>query len=423
MMPRPPRPRRLELSIAWRYLRSGGSTRVMSFASLIAVGGVVVGVSALIVVIGVMAGLQGDLREKIRIASPDVRVLVSGGNARIGDWPAVRRKIQAVPGVVAVEPVVMTDGILTAGHQYTDGVQVIGIEPERRGAAEATSIRQHAKRGDFRFASTDGAHHGVVLGALVAGRFGALTGDTLSLLTLAGGQIDRATGYPVHHTAALEVTGIVETGMYDYDNRSIYVALDLAQEMAGLGGAVTALDVRTRDQWRAAAVAAAIDSVLGTPYRALDWRAQNRSLFQALTLEKLGMGVIVLLIVVVAAFNIVSNLVILVGYKTREIGILRTMGMTARSIRNIFFAQGIAVGVLGTTGGLLLGLGVSTAIGRYKLIRLDPQTYFIDHLPVTIQAGDVATIVAASLLVAALATLYPSLQAARLYPIDAIRKE
>ena len=157
--------------------------------------------------------------------------------------------------------------------------------------------------------------------------------------------------------------------------------------------------------------------------RAVDWQEQNRSLFQALKLEKLGMGVILLLIVLVAAFNIVSTLTMVVADKTREIGILRAMGMPARAIRRIFLFQGIVVGAVGTGGGLLLGTGVAVLLERFRLIALDPSVYFIDHLPVALQWGDVALIVVASLAVAALATLYPAGQAARLYPVEAIRHE
>jgi lipoprotein-releasing system permease protein len=155
----------------------------------------------------------------------------------------------------------------------------------------------------------------------------------------------------------------------------------------------------------------------------LDWQEQNSSLFQALKLEKLGMGIILLLIVVVAAFNIVSTLTMVVADKTREIGILKAMGMTARSIRRIFFVQGVVIGIVGTGLGLVLGIAAALALGKYKLIRLDPAVYFIDHLPVALEPLDVAWIVLASLAIAAVATIHPAMQAAKLYPVEAIRHE
>jgi lipoprotein-releasing system permease protein len=220
-----------------------------------------------------------------------------------------------------------------------------------------------------------------------------------------------------------EVTGIVSTGMYEYDNAYVFVALDRAQELAGVDSGVTGIEVRTTDRWKAGDVGARLTSILGWPYRTVDWEEQNHSLFQALKLEKLGMGVILLLIVLVAAFNIVSTLTMVVADKTREIGILKAMGMPARSIRRIFLAQGFVIGVVGTLLGLVTGLAAALLLDKYKFIALDPQVYFIDHLPVSIQTSDVAWIVVASIAIAAIATVYPSVQASRLYPLEAIRHE
>ncbi|MDE3172839.1 MAG: ABC transporter permease, partial [Gemmatimonadota bacterium] len=169
--------------------------------------------------------------------------------------------------------------------------------------------------------------------------------------------------------------------------------------------------------------ARALEDTLGYPYRTEDWHQQNSSLFQALKLEKLGMAVILLLIVLVAAFNIVSTLTMVVADKTREIGILRAMGMPARSIRRIFLAQGVVIGLVGTSIGVAMGVVLGVVVDRYKLIPLDPSIYFIDHLPVSVRATDVTWIVAASLVIAALATIYPAVQAAKLYPVEAIRHE
>jgi lipoprotein-releasing system permease protein len=200
------------------------------------------------------------------------------------------------------------------------------------------------------------------------------------------------------------------------------MALPVAQEFAGLGSAVTGIEARTPTRWEAPDIARALSLSL-SHHRVLDWQEQNASLFQALKLEKLGMGFILLLIVVVAAFNIVSTLTMVVADKTREIGILKAMGMTSRSIRRIFFAQGVVIGIVGTGLGLLLGIAAALALGKYRLIRLDPAVYFIDHLPVTLEPLDVAWIVLASLAIAAVATLHPAMQAARLYPVEAIRHE
>ena len=414
---------KLELQIAWRYLRSRRGSKLLSLISIIAIGGVLVGVSALIVIIGVMNGLQHDLREKILVGSPDIRVLTYGEDLKIDDWPAVLAKVRKQPGVVTAAPFVLTEALMTAGHDYAGGVYVVGLQPQARGVPDVTTIRSHTTQGDFRFASTDGQHRGVVLGKLLALRFNKWAGDSINLLSAGRGKMNPVTGGFVPRVETFEVTGIVSTGMYEYDNSYAFIALDKAQILADLGGGVTGVEVKTADRWQAATVASQLRAALGWPYRTVDWEEQNHSLFQALKLEKLGMGVILLLIVLVAAFNIVSTLTMVVADKTKEIGILKAMGMPARSIRRIFFAQGLVIGVVGTALGLGLGFGAALALDKYQFIKLDAQVYFIDHLPVSTQLMDVMWIVIASIAIAAIATVYPSVQASRLFPIEAIRHE
>ena len=415
---------RLEMHIAWRYLRSRRGSRLLSLISTIAIGGVIVGVSALIVIIGVMNGLQKDLREKILIGSPDVRVLTYGEDLSMTNWDTILGVVRKTPGVVAAAPFVHTQAGINAGGKYSEGVFVMGIEPDRDSVDAVTSIRRTATGGDFTFRTSSGAQDGVVLGSRLATRLNVQVGvDTVSLISLGDAQISPVTGLPALNIRKFEVTGIFETGMYEYDNSYVILALPAAQEVALLGNAVTGIEARTVDRWRAPGVAAALADSLGFPYRTEDWQQQNSSLFQALKLEKLGMTVILLLIVLVAAFNIVSTLTMVVTDKTREIGILKAMGMSSRSIRRIFFAQGIVIGAVGTFTGLAIGLAAAFALDRYKLIGLDASVYFIDHLPADVQLLDTLLIVVASLVIAAIATVYPARQAARLYPVEAIRHE
>jgi lipoprotein-releasing system permease protein len=414
---------KLELQIASRYLRSRRGSKLLSLISIIAIGGVLVGVSALIIIIGVMNGLQHDLREKILVGSPDIRVLTYGEDLKINDWQTVLQKVRKQPGVVTAAPFVLTEGVISGGRDYAGGAYIVGLLPQGRGVPDVTTIRSHVTTGDFRFASTDGQQRGVVLGKLLAARFNKWVGDSVMLMSAALGKVNPITGGLVPVIERFEVTGIVQTGMYEYDNSYAFISLDKAQELAGLGSGVTGIEVKTTDRWQAESVANRLIAALGWPYRTVDWQEQNHSLFQALKLEKMGMGVILLLIVLVAAFNIVSTLTMVVSDKTKEIGILKAMGMPSRSIRRIFFAQGLVIGVVGTALGLLLGFAGAFALDKYQFIKLDPQVYFIDHLPVTTQPTDVLWIVIASIAIAAVATIYPSVQASRLFPIEAIRHE
>jgi lipoprotein-releasing system permease protein len=412
---------RLELGIAWRYLRSRRGSKLLSLISVIAIGGVVVGVSALIVIMGVMTGLQNDLREKILIGSPDVRVLTMGSDMVMKNWEPVLKTVQAEPGVVAAAPFVLTKAIVGAGHKYNDGAFGMGIVPSDRGKP-VTTIRSFATAGDFTFRSTDGKRRGAVLGERLASRLSVYPGIDSITLTTVGNDVSPVTGTLVPKEMKLEVTGLFNTGMYEYDNQYLFVSLDVAQELAGIQSDVTGLEVATKDRWIAADVGASLAKRLGYPYRTEDWQEQNSSLFQALRLEKLGMSLILMLVILVAAFNIVGTLTMVVADKTKEIGILRAMGMTAASIRRIFLAQGIMIGVVGTGLGLLLGLATALALDTYKLIPLNPEVYFIDHLPVARQPWDIAVTVVASLLIAAAATIYPALQASRLLPVEAMRE-
>jgi len=414
---------RVELWIAGRYLRSRRSSRFVSLITAIAIAGVTLGVMALIVVIGVMSGLQKDLREKILVANPHIRVLTYGEGLRVDDWRRVLDTVRREPGVVAAAPFVLTQGLMSAGHDYAEGVAVIGEEQDT-GRAAVTGLAKSFVSGDLRFRTTAaGVDGGVVLGRRLATRFDVYPGSVVTLIAPAGSKFNAALGTLVPRYWRFEVTGVFDTGMYEYDNTYVVMPRPVAQRFAGLDTSVTGIEVRVQDPWQAGAVARRLEARLRYPYRAMDWSTQNASLFSALKLEKLAMAVILLLIVLVAAFNIVSTLTMAVSDRTKEIGILRAMGMTAAQVRRIFVAQGVVVGVIGTAAGAVGGVLLATAVGRYRLIPLDPTVYFIDHLPVSLAVSDVVTVVVASLLIAALATVYPAGQAAGLVPVEAIRHE
>jgi lipoprotein-releasing system permease protein len=243
------------------------------------------------------------------------------------------------------------------------------------------------------------------------------------ITTVDATRIDPVTGAPLVQSETLPVTGLFATGMYEYDQSYVFVSLRTGQRLAQLDTAVTGLELRTPTRDAAREISMRLQDSLGLGVRTDDWQSQNSALFSALRLEKTGMAFILLLIILVAAFNIVGTLSMVVTDKTREIGILRAMGMTAGSIRRVFFAQGMIIGAVGTLIGAVIGLAASFAIDHYKLIRIQADVYFIDHLPVATKVQDVIAIIIASLAIAALATLYPSRQAATLYPVEAIRHE
>ncbi len=414
---------RLDVRLASRYLRSRRSSRMVSLITLIATGGVTVGVSALIVVMGVMNGLQQDLRNKILAATPHLMILTYGRGLRLDDWQAVLDRIVEHPDVVAAAPFVLTQGLFSAGYDYTEGAYVKGIAADT-GAIAVTSLPSQFLTGDltFKTESTD-VDGGIVLGYRLGERLSAYPGDQVTVISPAGSSFNRAVGAYIPRWWTFEVTGHFRTGMYEYDNAYAVLARDLAQRFAGLDTAVTGIEVRLKDPWQARSVGAELEEMLDYPYRAFDWQSQNASLFSALQLEKWAMGTVLLLIVIVAAFNIVSTLTMVVRDKTREIGILRAMGLPRRTIRRAFILQGAVIGVVGTTLGTGLGLLVGHLVDTRQFIDLNPAVYFIDHLPVQVDPVDLLFVVVASVVVATLATIYPARQAATLNPVDAIRYE
>ncbi|HET7038486.1 MAG TPA: FtsX-like permease family protein [Gemmatimonadales bacterium] len=414
---------RLEMSIAGRYLRSRRSTRMVSLITFIATAGVTVGVMALLVVLGVMNGLQHDLREKILVASPHLRLLTYGGGLRLDDWRTALDRVRRYDQVVAAAPFVLTQGLFSAGYDYPEGAYVLGIETDT-GTAAVTTLPRTFVQGDLSFATTrDDVDGGIVLGRRLAERLSAFPGSTVTVAAPAGSKFNAAVGAIVPRYWTFEVTGYFETGMFEYDNAYTVLPRSVAQRFAGLDTAVTGIEIRLQDPDQAEQFGLRLEEELGYPYRSLDWQTQNGSLFSALKLEKLVMGVILLLIVIVAAFNIVSTLTMVVTDKTREIGILRAMGFPARGVRRVFVLQGTIVGVVGTLLGTGLGLGLALLVDRTGLIRIDPSVYFVDRLPVDVKALDVAIVVMASALVAMLATVYPARRAAALDPVEAIRHE
>jgi lipoprotein-releasing system permease protein len=418
-------PTRLERSIALRYLKGRRKSRFASLTTMIAVGGVAIGVAALIVVLGVMNGLRDDLRDRILVANPHLHILTYGTSLRMENWRAALATIRKGPRVVAAAPEVLTKSLILNPADYPAAVDVIGHAPEDGGEA-VTSLSRYITHGDLRFRSgIDSVQGGIVLGYRLAARLSVTVGDVVDLVppTVAKAPVSRILGRQVPQFWAFEVTGLFQTGMYQYDDGFALMDLPTAQRFAGLGDDVTGIQARLIDPWKAPAVGDSLTRALGYPFRALDWQSQNQSLFSALQLEKKAMGLIIAFIMIVAAFNIVGTLTMMVAEKTKEIGILQAMGLSPAGIARVFLAQGAIIGSVGTVAGFLLGIVLSYVIDKTGVIKIDPTVYFIDKLPVHLELLDMVAVMVFSFLVAVVATLYPSRAAARLTPVEAIRHE
>ena len=418
-----PSPRRgLEWYVARRYMASRRRGRLFSFITWIALGGVTIGVCALVIVIGVMSGMQEDLLGKILESSAHVVVQQQGSSLRMDDWRTVAGRVRQIEGVEAVAPWVLTTVTALRGR-YSQSADMYGVALDLEGSA-VTDMEARIQEGAHDLGPTKSGLPPVLMGSRLAARMQIFSGDTLTLIAFENLTVD-VMGMPSPSMRQYEVTGTFTTGMYEYDVKNIYVPIQAAQEQLGIleGDRVSGLGVRVDDPEQALSASDLIQSALGNEFYAVSWSTTNRALFSALELEKLAMYLILTLIVVVAAFNIVSTLVMVVVDRTREIGILKSMGMTDRMILRIFMLQGLSIGIIGTALGTVLGLVLSWVLDTFEIITIPAEVYFVETLPVSTHATDVAMIVSVSLLIAFLATIYPALKASQLQPVQAIRHE
>ena len=419
---------RLAWYLARRYLlASRGGGRLLSFITWIALGGVVVGVTALVVVIGVMTGMQNELRATILGSRPHILVRQSGVTLRLDDWEGVTATVESVEGVVAAAPVTFTRLALVrsgGGRDYAEVVNLFGVDAGGEGPP-VTAMEDSLRSGYLSLKKEPGGLTRLVLASGIAERMSLFAGDTVRVVSLENMRVS-PNGDLVPRAADWVVSGIFSTGMYEYDLNNGYAAMADVQRLLDLDdGTASWVGGRAEDPWDAAAVADSVRAALGGwPYVVEPWTQTDRALLSALKLEKLAMGVIVSLIVVVAAFNIVSTLVMVVVNRTREIGILKAMGLTRRDTLRVFVFQGLWLGVIGTLAGLASGLALAVLIERYGLIPIPPDVYFgVERLPVALSPWDMAWIGGVSFLISLLATVYPAWQAYGLEPVEAIRHE
>ena len=401
--------------VASRYLRSKRRLSFITLISLLASGGVFVGVAALTIVLSVMNGFEDQVQRRIAGTNAHIAVLSADDRPVQPSDSLVQRIAEAAPGA-AVAPFVYGK-VMVASRNSVDGMVMKGVEPSEE--ARVTDIMSHLSPADS--ALDGGDLPGIGLGEELAVRLRVSRGDVI-LISLPTEEPGGLFG-GIPRVKRLRVSSIFRSGLYEYDSSFGIVRIDTAREFFELGRDVTGYELRIPDMFRAREVAHGLEARLGTDYRVTNWIDLNRNLFSWMKIEKAVMFTILILVVLVATVNIVSSLVMLVLEKRRDIGVLRTMGVTPRGIMRIFLLQGTLVGIGGTTIGLIVGLAVTFALGRYKLLHLPGEIYFIDTLPVKIEWTDFALVGVAATALCFLASLYPAWRAARLAPVESIRYE
>jgi lipoprotein-releasing system permease protein len=404
-----------ELHIALRYLLARRRQAFISLISLISTLGVMVGVSALIIALALMTGLQGELRNRILGASAHVYVSKRTGMA---DYHAEVKRLEAVPGVVGAAPAILGKGLLRNEHDDAF-ISLKGIDPVLEPAV--TDVGKSMVEGSVAALSqpVNGDDvPGILVGVDLAKDLQLHVGDSVTLLTPEGtlspmGMMPRA--------RRVRIAGIFRLGLYEFDATYAFISLPLASRL--LDKDADLIELRVKNFYDAPAIAQHIADTFGPDYWVQDWADMNKSLYSALWLEKMAISITIGLIVAVAALNIIASLVLLVMEKSRDIAILKTMGATRRSVMIVFMLQGLIIGLVGTAAGALLGTGLSWTLDHYQLITIPADVYQVSHVPFVVLPLDFAVVVLSAVVICFLATIYPSRQAARLDPVQALRFE
>ncbi len=410
-----------EWFVGSRYLRSGHRNRFISFISLISMLGLALGVAVLIVVLSVMNGFEHELRQ--RILSMTSHATLMGLEGRLDDWPRIRARALENPAVVAAAPYIEDQGMLVNG-EHVSGAQIRGIVPaeERRVGSLAsrmtTGTLEDLQPGRYR----------IVLGGALAEELGLKVGDPVVLVVAKGNATPVGV---VPRMRRFTVSGIFSAGMYEFDRGLALISMADAAKLYRLGDGVTGVRMSLEDLFRAPAVVREVALALGGGFYVSDWTRRHANFFRSIELTKSIMFFILLLVITVAAFNIVSTLVMVVKEKQSDIAILRTMGSTPRSVLGVFIIQGAIIGLLGTIGGIGLGVLLSRNLeslvhGLERLLNvqfLDASVYFMSDLPARVETTDVMQIAGTAFVLCCLSTLYPAWRAARTQPAEALRHE
>jgi lipoprotein-releasing system permease protein len=399
-----------ELFVAIRYLLARRKQAFISLISLISVLGVSVGVMALLIALALMTGLQGELRDRLVGSTAHVYVFKVGG---IKDPDADVKRMRELPDVIGAAPVVVGLGMIESAGERAP-IQIKGVMPQLEPSVTNVSRSMQAGSLDALAAPSDGPP-GIIIGRDLADKLGVSVGD---LVRIVAGERLTPLGI-VPRFKNFKIVGIFKLGLYEFDSGYGFVHLDVAK--AVLGDAPLYIELRVSDLFKANAVADEVPTRFGSDYVGQDWADMNKSLFSALWLEKMAISITIGLIVMVAALNIIASLILLVMEKSRDIAILKTMGSSSASIRRIFVLQGLVIGLIGTCAGAFGGLALIYVLDRFRLIHVPIDVYQIAYVPFKLEPLDGIVVIASAILICFVATIYPSRQASRLDPAQALR--
>jgi lipoprotein-releasing system permease protein len=415
---------RYEFFIGLRYLRARRQETFISLITVISVLGVMIGVMTLNVVMAVMTGFEETLRDRLLGINAHVALVKPGDELK--DYEKLVEEVRKENGVVAASPSIYGQVMLTSGPRVS-GVVVRGIDPDR--VNKVVDIERYIKKGSLQNLKKQQPLQienrtvllpGVIVGVRLANQLGVSVGSPLQVVSPLGSPT--AIGV-IPKVRRFVVAGIFDSGMSEIDSTLVYMGLSDAQKFFELGNAVTNIEIRVTDVYQAQEVARNIQARLGFPYLTEDWSRLWPNLFSALKLEKTVYFLVLLLMVLIGAFNIISTLIMVVLEKRKDIAILQSMGATRESIRRIFLIKGCVIGVVGTFLGVFLGLAICLLIQEYRFIELPKDVFLISTVPVRIYLSNFLVVACASLLVCLLASIYPARQAAKLDPVEIIRYE
>jgi lipoprotein-releasing system permease protein len=411
----------LPIFVGLRYVRTRRQGFFVSFISWVSMLGVCVGVAALITIISVMNGFEGELRS--RLVALTAHATLEGPIVAMPDWRLQAEQVRKVPGTVGVAPFADVQAMIgRAGHLQP--VLLHGLDPAVEG--EVSVVQEHLVSGQLADLVPGGRH--IILGRVLAWQLGADVGDEITVM-VPGRELISSGGRPRLQT--FTVTGVFEVGLQEHDGGLALVALEDAAALTGRGAVPAGLRVRFDDVMAAPARAAQVAAALGTGVVVRDWTQEHAAYFRAIRIEKTMMSLILLLVVAVAAFNIVAALVMVVNEKRSDIAILRTLGLARGGVVGVFLTQGLMIGAIGTLLGVALGMLLALNVGDIVPVLerlfgfhvMDPTVYYITEIPSELRAGQVATIGVVAFTLTVLATIYPALRGAATEPAEALRYE